>query len=693
VAPRAARRRSASAAALMAAGVLAGALLAAPRGAAAAEGRAAFLVGNAAYAASPLANPRNDARALASSLKELGFRVTLAEDADERAMDRLLDEVRRGLPAGGIGVFYYAGHAVQHRGRNYLLPVDFRLGEPAELPKAALPVDRLLDAMHDAGVRVAVVVLDACRDNPFGSPDDALGPGLAAVERSAGETMVAYATAAGEVARDGAGPNSPYTAALVSALERPGLTLEAVFREVRARVREATEGRQLPWVSGSLETALVLRPGPAASGGGAAPPEPEAETAGLGASVEVLPAGGVTLASTHWRTIEPSQDRADFRTFLDLYAGTPLAPFAEQRLASLAGEVRALPLPSPRESAALPDGEGGVAGLATDCDLAASDDQDPARLVEPVRWGLLNTRLALRVCAIDLARDPENPRLQFLLGRALDAANRFAEAEHFYREAAGRGHGAAMVNLGYMSRTGRGRPVDEAEATRLYRRAALLGNPRARTNLGQQYLNGRGVPRSEAEGVHWIRLAADNGWANAITALGDLFDRGRGVPEDPAQAAAHYLRAAQLGSGDAMNNLGRLHETGRGVPRDAALAVGWYERAIAAGNRYAPARLGRLYAAGPAGGVADDPARALALFNLAADRGFLDAHADIGRLLEAGRGAPKDPARAYYHYLLAGLGGNGKGAREAERLEAALPPAAVEALRREARAWRERNPI
>jgi uncharacterized caspase-like protein len=107
----------------------------------------------------------------------------------------------------------------------------------------------VLDAMHRAGVKVAILVLDACRDNPFGATDDALGPGLAVVQQGQGETLVAYATAAGEVARDGTGPNSPYTAALVSALERPGMTLEEVFRDVRARVREATGGRQLPWVS------------------------------------------------------------------------------------------------------------------------------------------------------------------------------------------------------------------------------------------------------------------------------------------------------------------------------------------------------------------------------------------------------------------------------------------------------------
>ena len=132
------------------------------------------------------------------------------------------------------------------------------------------------------------------------------------------------------------------------------------------------------------------------------------------------------------------------------------------------------------------------------------------------------------------------------------------------------------------------------------------------------------VLRDDTERVRRVRLAAADGSANAITALGDLYDRGRGVPEDPAQALAHYLRAAQLGNSDAMSNLGRLYETGRSTPVDVPMAMDWYKRSIATGNRYALARLGRLLAAG-AEGVAADPARAMGLFRLAADRGFAAA--------------------------------------------------------------------
>lgn len=663
--------------------------LAGAAAAAAAEPRTAILVGNAAYKADRLANPVNDARALAASLHELGFAATLVEDADKAAMDRLAETIAKGFAKDGIGLFYYAGHALQHKGRNYLLPVEFELARPEDLPKVALSADRILDAMAKAGIKVAVLILDACRDNPFGAADDALGPpGLAVLEQAKGETLVAYATSAGAVARDGTGPNSPYTAALVSALERPGATLEEVFREVRGRVREATDGLQLPWVSGSIETALVLRPKEQPAAVDAAPrPEPSPLPAAAAGE-------GVTLASVHWRTIDPSRDPSDFRAFLEVQGGSPFAPLARDRLAALEGQPGGardpIPAVSPVVAAVnLPAAEGGVRGLVTDCDLVVSDDEDFARLADPTRWGLVNTRLALRACATDLARDPENPRLRFLLGRALEIARRFEEAEVFYRRAADGGYAAAMTNLANLYRVGRLKAPDEAEVPRLLYRAATLGSPRGRVNLGNLYLQGRGVPKDESQAFYWTRLAAGIGWQKAINALGNMYERGQGVPKNEAAALEQYRNAAQLGSSEAMNSLGRLHEEGRGVAQDLGLAVRWYERAVAEGDRYAPQKLGRLHLWGK--GVKADPKRARELFELAAERGFLDAEADIAAMYEQGKGVRKDPERAYYHYTLASLGQNRKGEAEAQRLAASLPPAAVERARREVEAWRKRN--
>jgi hypothetical protein len=597
--------------------------------------RIAVVVGNGAYKAAPLANPSNDARAVTGILRELGFRVELLEDVTLQQFEELVDILPHIYQHGSLATFYYAGHALQHRGRNYLLPVDFQLKSSSELPQTSLPLDKLLTRLADAEVRLALVVLDACRDNPYGSPDDALGPGLAVVEQAQVETLVAYATSAGAVALDGAAGNSPFTSALVNALSEPGLDIYQVFSRVRASVRQATDGRQLPWISGSTESSVVLREP------SAAPPS----------ALEPLPADS-TLATVYWRTIEDSLDPADFEGFIAALGDSPLTELARKRLAALeaSGEPRSPPLELRRDDDYDPLPRG-LATLVTDCDVVASDDTDTLRLTPGVPWGVVNARAAVRVCARDLADDPSNPRLQFLMGRSLEVAGRFAEAVPFYEQAIASGYTSAFVNLGYMYRSERLGPSNYGRAFDLYLEAALRGQPRGRVNVGNLYLTGRGVPKSEREALRWTELAAETGWPFAINALGDMYRRGQGVPADPATARRLYEQAAGIGNGDAMNNLARLFEQGQGVERDTARAADWFRRAIESGNRYAPRWLGRLHLAGD--GVPQDRSRARALFELAAQRGFAEAFLDLGKLHADGEGGQSDPVLAYSYLLLA----------------------------------------
>lgn len=601
--------------------------------------RVAVIVGNSNYHEAPLENPRNDARSMMAVLRDLGFKVQLVEDADRNRLRTVPEMLQQELGGGDLALFYYAGHAIQYRGRNYLVPIDFSADSIEDLIGTSLDLEQVLQALADRGVAVALIVLDACRDNPFGEVDEALGPGLAMVERAEVQTLVAYATSAGMVAEDGSGANSPFTAALVNALAEPGLDVYDVFRTVRGRVREATEGRQLPWVSGSLETAVVLNE----VKGEPAPP------------ATVAAADGLDLASVQWRTIAASRDPTDFREFVSLFAGSPLADQARARLGELE-ERGEPPTPPPelRRAGRFDDVPDGLGTLVTDCDVAASDDLDPARLAEGIPWGLVNARVALRACARDLARDPDNPRLAFLMARSLEIAGRFAEAVRFYERAIAGGYTSALVNLGYMYRSDRLGPSDFGRAFELYRRAALAGHPRGRVNLGNLYLTGRGVPKAEREALAWTGLAAATGWPDAINALGDIYRRGQGVPEDPVAARRYYEQAAALANHEAMNNLGRLFELGRGTDVDLAAAVRWYEAAVERGNRFAPRWLARLYLAGK--GVPADAARARALLLLAAERGYRDAFLDLARLYGEGQGVPPDPVEAYAYLLLAKAG-------------------------------------
>lgn len=213
--------------------------------------RVALVVGNAAYPApATLANPGNDARAVAATLRKLGFTVVELHDGTRDAMLRALDQtlvLLRGRQ--GIGLFYYAGHGMQLNWHNFMVPVDARLARASDLVTQAIDVDRVVQAFKSAGNRMNFVLLDACRDNPFGGQ----ARGLAQVDAPPG-TLIAYATAPGNVAEDGdvRGGNGLYTQHLLREMTRPA-PVEAMFKRVRLHVRQQSQGRQIPWESTSLE--------------------------------------------------------------------------------------------------------------------------------------------------------------------------------------------------------------------------------------------------------------------------------------------------------------------------------------------------------------------------------------------------------------------------------------------------------
>lgn len=224
--------------------------------------RVALVIGNAAYATSPLRNPVNDARAMSARLTALGFDVHTLLDAKKAQMDEAVAALRqrlvaKGAPNEGVGLLYYAGHGLQIDFRNFLLAVDAAPRSQRDVPAQGLDVQQALDAFRAAGSRINVVVLDACRDNPFASAA-ATSAGLAPMDAPP-NTYFAYATAPGNVAEDGeAGGNGLYTGFLLKEIGQPGARIEDVFKRVRLHVRRASQGRQIPWESSSLEDDFVF---------------------------------------------------------------------------------------------------------------------------------------------------------------------------------------------------------------------------------------------------------------------------------------------------------------------------------------------------------------------------------------------------------------------------------------------------
>jgi len=215
--------------------------------------RVALVIGNAAYVAAPLANPINDAKAMGAVLRAMGFVVVETHDASKAQMQAALGEAARLLKGkNAVGMLYYAGHGLQLDWRNYMVPVDVELRRAADVPAQTIDVQAVLEAFRASGNRMNIVVLDACRDNPFAG--SASGKGLAQMNAPP-RTLLAYATAPGNVAEDGsaAGGNGLYTQHLVNELRQPGAKIEDVFKRVRLQVRRESEGRQVPWELTSLE--------------------------------------------------------------------------------------------------------------------------------------------------------------------------------------------------------------------------------------------------------------------------------------------------------------------------------------------------------------------------------------------------------------------------------------------------------
>ncbi len=224
---------------------------------AAAEPRLALVVGNGAYVnVARLDNPVNDATLMAQSLEQVGFDVTLITEATQDELIRAISEFGRKLRTSGAdttGLFYYAGHGVQSFGTNFLVPVDIELHDAADLSLVGVPAQAVLRQMFSARNKTNIVILDACRNNPFVAIPDISDNGLAEMKAPRG-TFLAYATAPGEVALDGTGSNSPFSQAIAKHLDTPGQPIEALFKDVRNDVLKQTDGHQIPWDTSSLTT-------------------------------------------------------------------------------------------------------------------------------------------------------------------------------------------------------------------------------------------------------------------------------------------------------------------------------------------------------------------------------------------------------------------------------------------------------
>jgi len=309
------------------------------RAAMASEQRVALVIGNSTYPVGPLKNPVNDAEDMAQMLRTLGFRVTLHQNASHQQMIEAINAFGQELKQGGVGLFYFAGHGVQSRGRNFLVPVSARISSEAQLEFDTVDANRVLAAMDDAGNRVNVVILDACRDNPFARGFRSASRGLAQMEAAQG-TYIAFATGPGSVAADGDGRNGLYTLHLLQSLKQPDTDIDKVFRRVTADVSRTTGGKQVPWISSSLTGDFYFR---------------------LDRTVATAPKSDTSVNDrAFWDSVKDSRNADELNAYLERFPNGVFAPLARARLKSLAAAPPSVPTPAPSPAAARGDAQAGI---------------------------------------------------------------------------------------------------------------------------------------------------------------------------------------------------------------------------------------------------------------------------------------------------------------------------------------------
>lgn len=576
----------------------------------------ALVIGNSAYSAqAPLPNPPRDARGVAGALRTLGFEVTELFDLDKARMTSSLSEFAFRASQARVAVIYYAGHGMEMNGANYLIPVDARLRHEIQLAYEGVNLE---DAIRAASLAsdLRLVLLDACRDNPFTpgmtrvDPTRSMNRGLARIE-SAGEVHVAYAAAAGAVAKDGPeGQYSPFAGALIETLRETPRPIDRLLGTVRDRVMAATGGQQRPQLSGpplSQDVFLSALPRPAQplapSAGGAPAPAPgnvaarDLERAQAGSLEAMLRLGrsyargldglskNADEAIRWWRR---AAELGDLRAMnnLGLIYGHVIQS-EQPRSSDLDYAVEWLEDRPQKEHATLTYNfslthlnyrwyEGWRVGNMS------VDNHDSIKGDEAVRWlrpaaeqGLPEAMFNLGSMYVYDGWGIRNAPAERLYGE--DAL----EAVHWWRRAAEKGHVQAMGALGVAHAEGYGTPQDTAEAVRWWRRAAELGETDAMFYLGSSYEKGvGGLIQSDVEAARWYLKAANEGQHHAMTYLGALYAEGRGTPQDDNAAVSWWRRAAGALDPVAMKHLGFMYEHGRGVPLDPEEAELWYARAV-----------------------------------------------------------------------------------------------------------------
>ncbi len=576
------------------------------------EKRIALVVGNSNYLhTGKLANPGRDAQLIANTLTGLGFAVQILLDADQNTLKRGLLEFGRKLrDSDAVGLFYYAGHGIQVAGRNYIVPVSANIQDETEAGIESISLDEFTATMERPGNPVNIIILDACRNNPFPRAFRSTGGGLARSDAPRG-TYLAYATSPGAVASDGTATNSPYSAALARAMQMPGLAIEEVFKQTRRDVLTETKGSQIPWESSSITGNFIFKGGAGA----------------IGAVSGATPESAVEV--TFWNSIKDATNRTAFEAYLAQFPNGSFASLARIKVAELAPKQvvaiapSAIPAPAtvmrrPHQpvlahSATREIQDGDVSRLACEQLWTARNEMfhrhgycfdTPRAQATFGNEGCRTTRQdvltatemtnfrTIRSWEIRKRCDLANP--SSTVTAAINPANVPTSARSPGSQAGGdcdRLAGASWDG----DAVGGGIEFAALEAGTAVAActAAAIDKPNERRylfQLGRAY----DKARNYGDARQAYQKAASLGSAAALVNLGILYEKGQGVGKSAQEARGYYEKAARTGSRMGAYCYATVFDNGLGGQPDAAKAIEWYSRAAGLGHSSAAAIARRL---------------------------------------------------------------------------------------------------
>ncbi len=581
-----------------------------------AAGRLALLIGNAGYDEAPLSNPLNDVRAFADALRSIGFEVIVRENATHKQMDEAVVDFWNRLKGKNVGLFYYSGHGLQVNGENYLVPIHANIKTEIDLRHECFAAQKILDYMQDAKPGLSLIILDACRNNPFRRGMRSVSRGLAPMNAGK-QVLLAYATDPNNVAQDGDPQgNSPYMKHMLRHLQKPGLAIEQFFKEVRKGVLVDTNGEQTPWESSNLTDDFAFVPGGAEQPGNRTLPGSSDQNSGsrpTGTPLEI------------W-TAEAEKGNVDamYIVAYNYESGSMDFPvdktqaFNWYKRAAEAGSADAMK----QLSECFAEGKGcdrnpelarqwlkkaAAAGSASARAEQTEREQKLADLRQRSEAGNLFARFELWKLENDVS---DNPAVQ----------------ENLLLPAAEKGDVKTIELLGllYLRELDIGSPDNRRK---WLSRLAEKGDANTLFLIAKQFQTGIGLPRDFERAAALYRQARDLGHPNAAQELQELYDAGQADPQEDTkltQTLESLLKKAEAGDAKAQLDVAIKLAKGEGTAIDMPKAVAWIKKSAAQKYPRAMTNLGQMYLGGLEE-VKEDAAEGVRLLLQAAEAGDAEA--------------------------------------------------------------------